>query len=167
FSTADLGDLERGKIVKRTLPAAVPEEVGVAGAIRVHGSRDRLIAAYRDIVTFKKNEAVLQIGRFSDSPSRSDLDALTTGHDDFDLRGCKVADCDIRLPASAIHSIAAGVDWQRPDADVHASALFKELLLAHVRSYAMGAPGRITQYDDGRRPVRPQIAGDELIQTSP
>jgi len=167
FSSADFGDLEHGKIVKRTMPATFPEEVGVAGAVRVHGSRERLIAAYRDIVTFKKNPAVLEIGRFSDPPSSSDLDALTTGHDDFDLRGCKVADCDIRLPASGIHRIAAGVDWRRPDADGRASTLFKELLLSHVRSYATGAPGRITQYDDGRTPVRPQIAGDELIQTSP
>jgi len=167
FSTADLGDLQQGKIVNRTLPAAVPEEIGVAGAVRVRGSRNRLIAAYRDIVTFKKSVAVLQVGRFSDPPDDSDLDALTTSHDDFDLRGCKMADCDIRLPASGIQRVAADVDWRRRDADAQASAIFKQLLLAHVRSYATGAPGRMTQYDDGRRPVRPQVSGDELIRTSP
>src|SRR5262249_58978344 len=30
-----------------------------------------------------------------------------------------------------------------------------------------GSPGRITRYDDGRTPVLPQIAGDELVRTSP
>jgi len=167
FSRAELVELERGRIVKHTLPSAAPNEVGVAGAVVVHGSRDRLIAAYRDIVTFKKNEAVLAIGRFSNPPQSSDLDALTTGGDDFDLRDCKVANCDIRLPASAIQHIAASVDWRRPGAEAQASALFKELLFAHVRAYVTGAPGRITQYDDDRTPVLPEIAGDELIRTAP
>jgi hypothetical protein len=166
FSTADLVDLERGKIVTRTLPATMPEEIGVAGAVRVRGSRDHLIAAYRDIVTFKKSAAVLEIGRFSDPPDSSDLDALTTGRDDFDLRGCKVADCDIRLPASSIQRIATSIDWRLPGADAQAAMLFKDLLLSHVRSYVTGAPGRITQYDDGRMPVRPQAAGDDLIKSA-
>jgi hypothetical protein len=166
FSPADLVDLERGQIVKHTLPPAALEEVGVVGAVRVRGSRDRLIAAYRDIVTFKKSAAVLEIGRFSDPPNNSDLDALTTSRDDFDLRGCKVADCDIRLPASAIQRIADTVDWSRPGAHADAAALFKHVVFAHVHSYVTGAPGRITQYDDGPTPVLPLTAGEELIKTS-
>jgi hypothetical protein len=167
FSSADVSDLERGKIVKRTLTPVVAHEVGVAGAVRVHGARSHLVAAYRDIVTFKKSAAVLEIGRFSDPPNSSDLDRLTTTHDDFDLRGCKIADCDIRLPASAIDHIAATIDWRRPDADAHASAIFKQLLFANVKSYVTGESGRISEYDDGRAPVLPVVAGNELIETSP
>src|SRR5262249_40156919 len=100
-------------------------------------------------------------------PSDSDLDALTTSHDDFDLRRCKVGHCDIRLPASGIQQIAATVDWRQPDADAHASTLFKQLLLTHVKSYVAGTPGRITQYDEARTPVLPVAAGDGLINTSP
>src|SRR5262249_9131458 len=128
------------------------EEVGLAGAVRIQGSRERLIDAYRDIVTFAKSPAVIAIGRFSNPPDNSDLDALTTDRDDFDLRGCRVTDCDIRLPASDIERIAATVDWRRPDADARAAALVKQMLVSHVRSYVTGAPGRITQYDDGRTP---------------
>ena len=166
FSPAEVVALERGKVVKHILPPTAPEEFGVAGAVRVEGSRERLIAAYRDIVTFKKSEAVPEIGRFSDPPSSSDLDALTTGRDDFDLRGCKVNDCDIRLPASEIQRIAASVDWKLPDADAHASALFKQMVLANARAYVSDAPGRITQYDDGATPVLPVAAGEELIRTT-
>ncbi|HJZ72635.1 MAG TPA: hypothetical protein VKE51_12910 [Vicinamibacterales bacterium] len=166
FSPGDLVDLERGKIVKHILPPSAPEEFGVVGAVRVQGSRERLVASYRDIVRFKKSEAVPEIGRFSDPPSSSDLDPLTTGRDDFDLRGCKVADCDIRLPASEIRRIAASVDWKRPDADARASALFKQMVLEHVRAYVSGAPGRITQYDDSPTPVLPVVAGEELIRRS-
>jgi hypothetical protein len=167
FTPADLADLGRGRIVKHTLPPAVPEEIGVAGAVHIRGPRARLIAAYRDIVSFKKSSAVLEIGRFSDPPTSADLDALTTDRDDFDLRRCKISDCDIRLPASAIQHIAASVDWRSPDADGQASSIFKHVLLTHVKSYATGAEGLVTQYDDDRRAVRPQVAGRELIATSP
>jgi hypothetical protein len=167
FSPADLADLERGKIVKHILPPKAPEEVGVAGAVRIRASRDRLIAAYRDIVTFRKtaNPPVLAIGRFSEPVTPSDLDALTT--DDFDLRDCKVSDCDIGLPSADIQRVGASVDWHRSGAGARASAFFKQLLLSHVRSYMTGGPGRITEYDDGRTPILPQLAGDELIRSSP
>jgi hypothetical protein len=167
FSNGDLVDLQHGKIVKHTLPPDAPDEVGVVGAVRVEGSRQHLMTAYRDIVTFRKGASVLEIGRFSDPPDSSDLDALTTSHADFDFRGCKVTDCDIRLPASAIQGIASNVDWRRSDADTLAAAFFKKLLFSHVKSYLTGSPGRITRYDDGRTPVLPQIAGDELVRTSP
>ena len=167
FSSSDLTDLERGKVVKHILPPRAPEEVGVVGAVRIRGSRDHLIAAYRDIVTFRKsvNPPVLAIGRFSERLDPSDLDALTT--DDFDLRGCRVGDCDIRLPTAEIQRVSATVDWRRSGADARASAFFKQLLLTHVRSYVTGGPGRITEYDDGRTPILPALAGDDLIRSSP
>jgi hypothetical protein len=167
FSPADVVDLQRGKLVNHILPPAAPEEFGVVGAVRVQGSRDRLLAAYRDIVTFKKSEAVPEIGLFSDPPNESDLEALTINRDDVDLRECKVADCDIRLPAAAIQRVAATVDWKRPDADARAAAIFKQILLANVQAYVLGAPGRIVQYDDGSTPVRPVLANEELIRASP
>jgi hypothetical protein len=167
FSSADLADLKRGKVVKHILPPGAPEELGVVGAVRIRGSRDRLITAYRDIVTFRKsaNPPVVAIGRFSERLDPSDLDALTT--DDFDLRGCKVGDCDIRLPTAEIQRVGASVDWRRSGADARAAAFFKQLLLTHVRSYMTGGPGRITEYDDGRTPILPALAGDDLIKGSP
>ncbi len=155
FSSGDLADLERGKVVQHILPPRAAEEVGVVGAVRIRGSRDHLIAAYRDIVTFRKsaNPPVLEIGRFSERLDPSDLDALTT--DDFDLRGCRVGDCDIRLPTAEIQRVGASVDWRRPGAEARASAFFKQLLLTHVRSYMTGGPGRIKSTTmAGRRSCR-------------
>jgi hypothetical protein len=170
FTPAELADLEHGKIVRHMLTPTAPEEIGIAGAVRVRGSRERLIAAYRDIVTFRKSASaspVLAIGRFSDSPKPSDLDSLTTNRDDFDLRGCKIGDCDIRLPSAEITRIGATVDWRRPDADRQASALFKQILLTHVQSYVSGGPGRIVRYDDGRTPILTLRSADDLIKASP
>jgi hypothetical protein len=151
------------------LPPRAPEEIGVVGAVRVQGSRERLIAAYRDIESFRKSTGppALAVGRFSMPPSPMDLDPLATTRDDFDLRACQVGDCDIRLPAADIQRIRGSVNWRLPDADARATALVKEILLTHVRSYTSGEPGRITEYDDGRTPIRPAAAADELIDNAP
>jgi hypothetical protein len=167
FSAADIADLEHGKIVKHSLPATSPGEVAAVGAVRIHASKERFAAAYRDIVHFKRNPGVLEIGRFGNPPELSDLDALTITHDDFDLRGCRVGDCDIRLPADGIRRFEKEIDWKRPDADAKAAGLFKHMLLDNVRAYLSGGPGRITQYDDDRQPVLPVDDFQGLLKSSP
>jgi hypothetical protein len=167
FSSEDLADLEHGKVVKHSLPASAPGEVAAVGGVRVRASKDRFAAAYRDIVGFKKSASVLEIGRFSNPPQLSDLDALTITHEDFDLRECRVGDCDIRLPADVIRRIAADADWQHPGADARAATLFKQALLDNVRSYVSGGPGRITEYDDDKAPIRPVEDFHGVLKSSP
>jgi len=167
FSAGEVADLEHGSIVRHTLPATAPGEVAAVGAVRIHASKERFAAAYRDIVHFKRNPGVLEIGRFSNPPQLSDLESLTINHDDFDLRGCRIGDCDIRLPAAAIRRFEREIDWKRPDADAKAALLFKQMLLDNVRSYVSGGPGRITQYDDDKMPVLPVEDFQGLLKSSP
>ncbi len=156
FSSGDLADLEREKS-SSTYCRQGPQRKSAWSALCasvVHAIA--CIAAYRDIVTFRKtaNPPVLEIGRFSERLDPSDLDALTT--DDFDLRGCRVGDCDIRLPTAEIQRVGASVDWRRPGAEARASAFFKQLLLTHVRSVHDRRTGTITEYQTmaGRRSCR-------------
>ena len=58
-------------------------------------------------------------------------------------------------------------DWASGGAEERAAALFKEMLLAHVRAYALGLPGIITQYDDGPMPIVPGEAFASLLRRSP
>ena len=167
FSPAEIADLEHGKVVRHTLPATAQQEVAAVGGVRIRASKERFAAAYRDIVRFKKGASVLEIGRFGTPPELSDLDALTIDRDDFDLRGCKVGDCDIRLPADAIRRFASEIDWKRPDAEARAAALFKQMLADHVGAYMSGGPGRITQYDDDRPPIGPDDDLQALLRSSP
>jgi hypothetical protein len=141
--------------------------VAAVGGVRIRASKDRFAAAYRDIVRFKKNASVLEIGRFSNPPQPSDLDALSITRDDFDLRECRVGDCDIRLPADVIRRIAADADWKRPGADARAATLFKQVLFDNVRSYMSGGPGRITEYDDDKAPIKPVEDFHEVLKSSP
>ncbi len=168
FSTTDLSDLARGKLVKHSLDATAPGEIAFVGALRVDATEDAFAERVRDIARFKSGPDVLQIGRFSQPPVIEDLAPLVIDKNDMDLRGCRVGDCDVRLPAAVIASIQHDVDWRQRGADAQAAALFKEALFNHVRAYALGsAAERITEYDDGSRPIRPAEDFAALLGNSP
>ena len=155
FSTVELIDLERGRIVKHTLDKTSPGEVAVAGAVRVNATRETFLSRFRDITQFKRGPGVLEIGRFGDPPTLGDLEALTIDKNDFDGRACRVGDCGVRLPAATIRRFQREIDWKAPDADRRAVALFKQVLFEHVRAYLSASSDRFIQYDDDKRPVRP------------
>jgi len=166
FSDRDIEDLERGKIVRHTLPASGDTEVAAVGGVRIRSTKERFATAYRDIADFKRSASVPEIGRFSDPPALSDLDALTISREDVDLRKCRVGDCGVRLPADAIRRFQTEIDWTLPDADARASALFKQVLFDNVRAYTSGGGGRITQYDD-HTPISPVDDFRALLTNSP
>ena len=158
FSNGELNELSRGQTVKHGLQTRTPGEIAVAGAVRIRAPKSAFFARVRDIERFKSGEGVLQIGRFSSPPVLEDLAALTIDKDDFDPRSCRVGDCGVRLPASAIERLRREIDVNAPDAQSRAAAFFKQILLDDVSAYLTGTE-RMTQYDDGSRPIRP---GDEL-----
>jgi hypothetical protein len=167
FSATELADLQRGRVVGHDTETRAPGEVAVAGAVRVNAPKTAFFTRVRDIARFKSGPDVLQIGRFSHPPRLDDLAALTVDADDFDVRACHVGDCGIRLPASVIRRFQQEIDPKAPDAQARGAALFKQLLLDDVIAYVTGGPGRLTQYDDGERPIRPLDAFDEILKESP
>jgi hypothetical protein len=167
FSAGELSELERGKTAKRVLPATASGEVAVAGGVRVHAPKEKFVSAYRDIGRFKQGPNVVEVGRFRNPPQLDDLASLTVIHEDVDLRDCKVGDCDIRLPADVITRFQREVDWHSADADAQAARLFKRVLFDEVAAYVSGSSGRILQYDDDQRPVRPVDDFAGLLKNSP
>ena len=167
FSSSDLGDLERGRVIRRALDGAAAGEVAVVGAVRVSARVETFVARARNIEEFKRGPDVLQIGRFSSPPQLDDLRRLTIDKDDLDLRKCRVGSCDIRLPAAVIGRFQREIDWKAPGADARAAALFKKVLLAHVRAYIGGGPGGIAAYEDEKRVVRPIDEFAALLKSSP
>jgi len=167
FSADELAALSRGAIVKHALPTPAPGEIAVVGAVLVKATKETLIDRVRDIAQFKRGADVLQIGRFSDPPTLDDLAALTIRKDDLDVRSCRVGGCDVRLPADTIVRFEREIDWSAPDAQSRAAALFKQVLFDNVRAYLSGGPGRITEYNDGKRPIRPVDDFLGLLKNSP
>jgi len=159
FGADDLAELQRGRIVRHSLDATAPGEMAVVGGVRVSGSKQTFIDLVRDIANFKRGPDVLAIGRFSNPPTLQDLASLTIDSDDFDASSCRVHDCDVRLPASVIERVPRGGD---------AGAFFKQAILDDVLAYEKGEThGRLLQYDDGEKPIRPVDEFDGLLRDTP
>jgi hypothetical protein len=159
FSADDLVDLQRGKVVKHSIDASPAGEMAVVGGVRVDASKQAFVDFVRDITNFKRGPDVLAIGRFSSPPTLHDLAALTIEKDDFDPSVCRVHDCDIRLPAAVIERIPQERD---------PAAFFKQVLLENVIAYERGeSHGRLLQYDDGERPIRPVEEFEGLLRDTP
>jgi hypothetical protein len=167
FTAADFAELQRGRVIKRSMDARTPGEIGVVGAVRVHATKSSFINRVRDIERFKRGPDVLQIGTFSNPPVASDLNRLTIGPEDFDARNCHLHDCNIRIPADLIAQVEQEVGDGSGDAQGRGAKVFKQGLLDHVRAYLAGGAGRMTQYDDTRAMIRPmdQFAG--VLENSP
>jgi hypothetical protein len=167
FSAEDFSKLEHDNVVIHGLETSAPGEVGVAGAVKVHASKAAFFARVRDITRFKQSPDVVQIGRFSMPPTLADLAPLTVDRDDFDVRTCRVGDCGIRLPAAVLRRFQQEIDPRAPDAQERAAALFKQVLLDHVTAYVTGGPGRLLEYDDGPRPIKPVDEFESLLRSFP
>jgi hypothetical protein len=167
FSTSDLADLRKGRVVKHGLETSYPAEIAVAGAIRVTAAPTAFVDAVRNIVEFKSNPDVIQIGRFSDPPELDDLRALTVGSEDFDAVSCHVHDCGVRLPAEVIQRLPSEVDFKAPDLQPRAADWFKHALFTHVNAYWSGTPGRFLTYDDDAKPIRPANDFEGLMKNTP
>jgi hypothetical protein len=159
YSDDDLSDLQRGKVVKHSIDTSVSGELAVTGGIRVNASKQTFLELVRDIAAFKRGPDVLQIGRFSTPPALQDLAALTIDNDDFDPASCHLHDCDVRLPASIIERLP-----HEPDP----VAYFKQVIFDNVVAYEKGeTEGRLLQYDDGNRPIRPVEEFDGVLGDAP
>jgi hypothetical protein len=154
FSRADFADIDQGRVVKHALGASAQGEIAVVGGTRVNAPKALFLERVRDIKAFKRGPDVVQIGTFSTPPVLEDLSALTIDTGDLEVRTCRVYDCDVRLPAETIKRFQA-IDPKAADAQARGAALFKQVLLDHVVGYVSGGAGRISQYDDGKRPIRP------------
>jgi hypothetical protein len=166
FSADDLANVRRGRVVKHGLPSRGPGEVAVVGAVRVRAPKAAFFARVRDIARFKSGPDVLQIGRFSRTPTLDDLAALTVDKEDFDVRSCRVGDCGIRLTADVIRRFQQEIDAKARDVQARGAQMFKELLLDEVKAYVSGAE-RMTQYDDGPKPVRPHDQLEGILANMP
>ena len=167
FSASELNALARGRTVRHSLGATTPGEVAAVGATWVDASPDAFLERFRDIVRFKRDEDVLQIGRFHDPPVIEDLAGLTVGDDDLDAEDCRIGDCDVRLPSTDIVRFAREIDWKAAGARAKAAALFKRMLMDHVASYWSGGAGRIAEYNDDKRPIQPGVEFGGILNNSP
>lgn len=167
FTASELADLQKDHIVKHNLESRASGEFGVAGAARVHAAKAAFFAAARDIVKFKSDPGVLQIGRMSDPPTVEDLAPLTIDRTDFDPSSCRLHACGIRLPADMIQRLRQEIDVDDSTNQELAAAWLKRAIVADLTAYVAGNGVRYLQYDDDPTPVRPVDAFDAVLAHMP
>jgi len=148
-SSAEMGRIDSGHVVVRSLAATDPREVATLGIVRVRVTPEFYAERLGDIATFKRTDDIVQIGTFSDAPAVTDIDELTL--DEWDvrkLRECRVGNCAVQLSADAIHRFRRDVDWQRPDARAQADRVMQQMLVEYVSRYRDAGMTASMQYAD-------------------
>jgi hypothetical protein len=165
---ADLQNIDAGKVYSRTLAASHPREVGTLGIARINTTADAYMARLADIASFKRDEAVLQIGAFSTAPQLDDVAALTLEDADLrNLRSCRIADCDARLPAAAIQRFRTEVDWRSADVRQQATRVMQGVLVDYVTKYVQSGSAAGMEYADTATPLNLQRESAALVTSDP
>src|SRR6185369_5455096 len=96
----------------------------------------RYLAAVRNIERFESGGAFRVTKRISSPPRIEDFAPLVVPPEDVkDLRTCKVSECEVKLPASAIERMQREVDWRRPDAGEQVNRIARDQALQVSTAY--------------------------------
>jgi hypothetical protein len=167
FETADFDALQRDQPVVRLAPVTDKREIAVSGLVSIRAGAEEFLRSYRESMTRKNNEAILEIGSFGSKPALADIESLTLETRDIeDLKECVVGDCQVKLPATAIERFRKEIDWDAPDYHAKATSLFKQMLFNYVRDYRTRGDAALMQYNDKRNEVSLAAEHHELAAAS-
>ena len=127
-------------------------EVATLGVIEIGSPPTFYVDQLRNIVEFKRHEAVLQIGTFSTPARIEDVASLTLERGDVEaLRGCRPRDCDVQLSGEAIDRFRNRVNWRVADAAEQANRVMRELLAELANAYREHGDAGLMSYEDTSR----------------
>jgi hypothetical protein len=149
LSAVEIGDLDRGDVLSRTLDVKNHRELATLGVVRIKTTPSTYIGRLTDIASFKRTDSVLQIGTFSSPAQPGDIASLTIEDGDLKrLRACRVDDCELRLSADRIARVQRDIDWYAPDAQLKATQLMRQLLADYVARYRQSGTSATMEYAD-------------------
>lgn len=158
FTSADWASVERGDAVAKILDSDT-REVAVAGAVRVAGSPERLVARYQGIESLKRSAIVLDVGRFSQTPNSADLSRAPLEEYSLDMRDCQPGDCHVRLGAQDIARFKRDVDWRSNNWRDASAAVWREVLAGYAAGYLAAGRRAMPDYVNKQDPLS---VGDEV-----
>lgn len=155
FDESDFAALRQGQPVVRLLPGTDKREVAVCGLVSLGVTADMFLKSFRESMTQKSDAAILEIGRFGDTPTLADLQTLSFEDRDIeDLKACIVGDCKLKLSRMMIERLHKEVDWEASDYRVQASQLLKRMLSDYVTDYLARGDAALIEYSDKSTAVR-------------
>jgi hypothetical protein len=168
LSTANFAALKQRNVITKLPKTTDSREVAAFSIVRVNAPGAVLTEKLLDIENFKRGEAVLQIGKFSEAPSLVDVQRLTLEKDDLEaLRKCRVGSCDLKLSAAMIERFRKEVNWLAADWREQATALFRQLLVDYVKAYLREGNKALAEYHDKSDVLRLADETNALLREAP
>jgi hypothetical protein len=153
FSAAELGQVDGGQLVVKTLPAGDSAEIGVIGVTRIRDDMDRLVRWVRDIEGFRKAAELGVSRKLSSPPAIGDFGDLALAAGELaSLQSCRPGDCGLRLGDRAIARFRAEVDWTAADAGRRANLLMRQLMLGYSEAYLRGGDDALGAAHNEKKP---------------
>ena len=167
-SRSDLLEVGRRRPVGRTLPTADNREVATLGMVHLRAPAGFYVDQLRDVVAFKRSEAVQQIGTFGTPARLEDVAGLTIPDDQLErLRHCRLHDCNLQLSAAAIDRFSRDVDWSGRHAADQANRVMRQVLVDLVNEYRRSGSAALMEYNDRREPVAAARAFESMLADRP
>jgi len=149
LTAAEIGRIDNGQVVSRTLDVRNRREVATLGIVRIKTSPSTYVERLSDIATFKRTDNILQIGTFGTPSQPGDVASLTIDEAELKrLRECRVDDCEVRLSAEGIERVRREIDWHAADASRKATQLMLQLLVDYVARYQRSGTTASMEYAD-------------------
>jgi len=156
-----------GQPVVKLLPIQDKREVAVCGLVNLHVPVEVFLQSFRETMARISDPAILEIGRFSSTPTLDDLQSLTLEPRDIDdLQICVAGDCKVKLSAGMMRRFQNEIDWTAPNYRSQVTLLYKSILLDYVRDYLRQGDAALIEYNDKSNAVRLADETHSLIGAS-
>jgi hypothetical protein len=149
LTAGEFARIDAGEVVAKGTAAGDARDIATFGIVRVRITPAFYVERLTDITSFKKDDAVMQIGVFGQPPALRDVEALSLDEPDIrSLRECRVGHCGLQLPAETINRFRSDLDWSRGDARHRANGLIHQMLVDYVTRYQHAGTTATMHYAD-------------------
>jgi hypothetical protein len=168
FSAQEIQEAEAGQGVVRLVDTGNPEDVFVAGIIRLAVPPAYFVQRYRDIVKFESGPGILAVGKFSNPPREDDMAGLVFSKAEVDdLRDCEPGDCDFKIGDRGMKFIRDGVQWSSADYLQQLNRVIREMWIRYLKEYQEKGNAALAAYHDTDKIFHVEQGQGELLAKSP
>jgi len=146
--------IQNGQAVTKEMPARIPAEVFLFGAVYIHATPDAYLRYARDFDRLRKVPGYLALDMFGNPPQLSDLEDFSFDRNDIQaLKRCKPGDCLIQAPANSIEQFQLSTDWSASDVSGQVNQLLRQIALQFLLDYGRNGNQALGFYNDKPNPT--------------
>ncbi len=146
--------IRSGQPVVKALPARMPAEVFLFGAIYIHAAPETYVQFSHDFDRRRELPSYWALQVFSNPPKLSDLKDFSFDNDEIQtLKNCTPGDCQIQLPASSIEDFHRSINWSAADLNEQVNRRLQRAALQRLLVYQRDGNQALGLYNDKRDPT--------------